>query len=116
MQSTSVPTNSTNVASVSGTSFDVVEFVHGPRKKQKISSSNDQKANNETSNNSVIEFKKRENILKLKILRAQLNREEEESKIRMEQEKIKLNILKLQLKRERILLKNVQVLPNMKGV
>ncbi|XP_018317399.1 uncharacterized protein [Mycetomoellerius zeteki] len=88
VQSTSVPTNSTNVASVSGTSFDVVEFVHGPRKKQKISSSNDQKANNETSNNSVIEFKKRENILKLKILRAQLNREEEESKIRMEQEKI----------------------------
>ncbi|KYN35152.1 hypothetical protein ALC56_10326 [Trachymyrmex septentrionalis] len=108
VQSTSAPANSTNVTNVSRkSSFDVGEFVH---KKQKISSSNDQKANNGTSNNvnSDIEFKRRENILKLKLLRTQLNREEEESKIRMEQEKIKLNILKLQLKRERMLLKNMQ--------
>ncbi|KYN09704.1 PREDICTED: uncharacterized protein LOC108769598 [Trachymyrmex cornetzi] len=112
VQSTSVPANSTNVTNVSRkSSFDVAEFV--PNKNQKISSNNDQKANNGTSNNvnSNIEYKRRENLLKLKLLRTQLNREireEEESKIRMEQEKIKLNILKLQLKRERILLKNMQ--------
>ncbi|XP_011062519.1 PREDICTED: uncharacterized protein LOC105150861 [Acromyrmex echinatior] len=77
VQSTSVPANSTNVTNVSRkSSFNVG-----------------------TSNNvnSDIEFKRRENILKLKLLRAQLNREEEESKIRMEQEKMKLNILNIRV-------------------
>ncbi|KYN01477.1 hypothetical protein ALC62_07659 [Cyphomyrmex costatus] len=107
VQSTSVPVNSTNVANASEkSSFDVTELTEPLHKKRENFSSNDQTTNNIISNNT--EFKRRENILKLKILRAQLIREEEENKIRMEQEKIKLLILKLQLKRERILLRNIQ--------
>lgn len=72
--------------------------------RQRINSVNsDRETDNIISHNvgSNNEFRQQENILKLAILRAQLNKEEKESKIRMEQEKVKLNILKLQLKRKK---------------
>lgn len=56
--------------------------------------------NVDNDNDNDNEFRQQENILKLAILRVQLDREEKESKIRMKQEKLKLNILKLQLLKE----------------